>query len=124
MSIPENIRMIARSLRNNMTESEKIIWDKLRRNKFWYRILRQKPFFVYTENNWLDRYIIPDFYIASKKILIEIDWSIHNLPELLILDQEKEKLINQKWFEIIRITNDEIKNNLSSVILKIEEKLL
>ena len=123
MWIPENIRMIARKLRNNMTESEKLIWEKIRRNRLWYKVLRQKPFFVYSENFNLDRYIIPDFYIAKKKLLIEIDWNVHNLPEILILDKYKEKLIKNRWFRIIRITNEEIKNNINLVIKNILQML-
>jgi very-short-patch-repair endonuclease len=33
------------------------------------------------------RYIISDFYIAKKKLIIEIDWSIHKLSEVLNLDK-------------------------------------
>ncbi len=71
----------------------------------------------------MNRYIIPDFYIASKKLIIEIDWSIHKLSTILSLDKIKEDLILKRWFNIIRITNNEIENNIEKVILRIKEEL-
>jgi very-short-patch-repair endonuclease len=53
-------------------------------------------FYIYTENNSFNRYIIPDFYIASKKLIIEIDGSIHKVSEVLNLDKIKEELILQR----------------------------
>jgi len=73
----------------------------------------QKIFYVYTENNGQDRFIIPDFYIAQKKMIIEIDGSIHKLDEILKLDNIKEELIRKRGFEIIRITNEEIYDDIN-----------
>ena len=118
--VPEIIKETARSLRKNMTESEKLLWKELNNKKIKYKFLRQKPIYLFTENSWLDRYIIPDFCCLELKLIIEVDWSIHNLQEIYLLDLEKEKLLNQKWFKVIRIKNDEIKNNLNLVLSKIK----
>ena len=120
--IPDNIKEVARKLRKNMTKSEKIFWEAVRWDKLWERVLRQKIFYVYTESNWINRYIIPDFYIASKKLIIEIDWSIHKISDILKLDKIKEGLIINRWFDIIRFTNDEVENNIENVIQKIKQK--
>ena len=106
-----------------MTDSEKELWKYIRWDKLWTRILRKKIFYVYTENNWFDRYIIPDFYIASKKLIIEVDGSIHRIADIMKLDKIKEELIISKWFKILRITNKEIKNNIDWVIIKIKKEL-
>jgi len=50
-------------------------------------------FYVYTENNGQERFIIPDFYIARKKMIIEVDGSIHKLSHILELDKIKEEYI-------------------------------
>ena len=117
--IPEIIKEASRNLRKNMTESEKIIWNEINKKKLWYKFLRQKPIYLYTENYWLDRYIIPDFCCLDIKVILEIDWSIHNLKEIYLLDLEKEKLLKNKWFKVIRINNDEIKKDIKSVLKKI-----
>ncbi len=121
--VPNIIKEAARNLRNNMTKSEKLLWEILKDKKLWYRFLRQKPVYVYTENNWLDRYIIPDFYCSSKNLIIEVDWSVHYLEEVLKLDKVKNELINNKWLNIIRIENKEINDNIDNVIQKIKQEL-
>jgi len=121
MNTPDIIKEASRNLRKNMTESEKVIWDILRKKEFWEKFLRQKPIFLFEENNWFPRCIIPDFVSLSKKLIIEIDWWIHNKQEVYLLDKEKEKLLIQKWFRILRITNEEISFDLESVVDKIKE---
>ena len=121
--VPKIIKEAARNLRNNMTKSEELLWNILKDKKLWYRFLRQKPVYVYTENNWLDRYIIPDFYCSSKNLIIEVDWSVHDLEEVLKLDEVKNELINNKWLNILRIENKEISNNIDKVIQKIKQEL-
>ncbi len=117
--IPNILKEAARNLRKNMTESEKIIWSEIKNKKLWQKFLRQKPIYLYTEDSWMDRYIIPDFCSLDIKLILEIDWNIHDLVEIFLLDKEKEKLLKNKWFKVIRITNDEIKNDLNNVIKKI-----
>jgi very-short-patch-repair endonuclease len=115
--------LTARKLRNNMTESEVILWNFIKDKKLWVKFLRQKPIFVFTENNWLDRYIISDFYCFKKKLILEIDWEIHNLKEIYELDLYKENLLKNMWFKIIRIKNEDIKINLNNVIKIIKENI-
>ena len=117
--IPEIIKITSRNLRKNMTESEKLIWEQIKWKKLWYKFERQKPVYLYTEDSGLDRYIIPDFICVKFKIVIEIDWNIHDLQEVLELDIEKEKLLKQKWFKILRLTNLEVKENLNNSLQKI-----
>ncbi len=115
--VPEGIKDISQNLRKNMTIWEKELWKCIRSEKLGVKFLRQKPLYVYTENNWLDRFIIPDFICLSCKIIIEVDWNVHNLPEVLSLDKVKEHLIKRLWYRIIRVTNDEIKKWLDNVII-------
>ena len=123
MKIPDIIKEIARKLRKNMTESEVILWSFIKWWKLWVKFLRQKPIYVFTENTWLDRYIIPDFYCYDKRLILEIDWSIHNLKEVYELDLYKENLLKNMWFKIIRIKNEDIKNDINSVINIIKSNL-
>ncbi len=89
----------AKMLRNNMTESEIKIWK-------WYlqktniNVNRQKP---------IDHFIA-DFYVPSCKLVIEIDWSIHNLVEQNNYDKRRDDILKMYWIIIVRITNNNIKN--------------
>ncbi len=119
--IPDIIKEASRKLRKNMTKSEEILWDKLRAKRFlWKKFLRQSPIYVFTENSWLDRFVIPDFVYFQDKLIIELDWSIHNLKEIYELDQEKERLLKNKWFNIIRFKNEEVFWDIEGVLEKIK----
>ena len=120
MKTPDIIKETSKKLRKNMTESEIILWSFIKWWKLWIKFLRQKSIYVFTENSWLDRYIIPDFYCYEKKIILEIDWNIHNLKEIYELDLYKENLLKNIWFNVIRIKNEDIKNNINNVIKTIK----
>lgn len=87
--------------------------------KLWIKFLRQKPVYVYTENNWLDRFIIADFYCFEKKLILEIDGSIHNVKEIYELDKIKEDLLKNLWFTVLRIRNEEILEDIEKVLVRI-----
>ena len=118
---PDIIKEASQKLRRNMTVSEKKLWYEIHRNKLGIKFLRQKPLYLYTEESWLDRFIIPDFISLWSKIIIEIDWNIHEIPQVLELDKHKEKQIKKLWYKIIRITNEEIDNNIYEVIERLED---
>ena len=117
--ISDIIKEASRNLRKNMTESEEVIWKLIKNKKLWYKFLRQKPIYLYTENSWLWRYIIPDFCCLELKLILEIDGNIHDKNEVYLLDLEKEKQLKQRWFKIIRIKNEEINQNIEWTIKKI-----
>ena len=104
-----------------MTWSEKLLWEKIRNNKLWIKILRQKPIYVYTDNNNFHRFIIADFYISINKLIIEIDWSVHLIKDVLELDKEKEKYLEKLWYRVIRFTNNDIFNDINNVLFQIQK---
>ena len=108
-----------------MTESEKLLWKELRNRKlWWYKFLRQFPIYVFTEKSWLDRFIIPDFVCKKYKLIIELDWSIHNVEEVYILDREKEKLLLQNNYRILRFKNEEVLHNIADVLKEISNTIV
>ncbi len=119
-AIPDIIKVAARKLRKNMTTPEELLWDKLKTKKIGYRIIRQSPIYVFTENSWLDRYIIADFYCPEKKLIIEIDGSIHSLKDIYLLDREKEILLTQAWYFVIRFDNSQVHANIAEVLNRIK----
>ena len=120
-AIPDILKIVSRDLRKNMTESEKLLWEKLKsRNFHWKKFVRQSPIYIFTENSWLDRYLIPDFICFEDKLIIEIDWSIHDIEEIYQLDRTKEELLFKLWFKVIRFKNEEIFENIDLVLEKIK----
>jgi len=90
---PKKIIEISRILRTSTTPAEKKLWSFVRWKKLWVKFLRQHPVFVFTEDSWQHRFIISDFYNHEKKLIIELDGKIHDLPEVESLDREKEQLL-------------------------------
>ena len=63
-------------------------------------------------------------YCHSKKLVIEIDGSIHDLEEMKIEDELRQKELEALGLEVIRFTTKEITNELESVLQKIEKHLI
>jgi very-short-patch-repair endonuclease len=122
--MPEIIKITARKLRKNMTLAEIKLWDYIRKWKILNKqFQKQKPIFVYEENSWLPRYIIADFYCPENKLIIELDWSIHEVEEVLILDKFKEELLINDWYNVVRFKNEEIFGNIEKVLEEIRKGL-
>ncbi len=106
----------ARLLRQNSTEEEKILWEKLRNRKFHgLKFLRQRPI-VYDEINGRVLYFIPDLYCAEMKTIIEIDGKIHDFQK--DYDNRRDEILRNMGLKILRFKNDEIKN-ISEVLKRI-----
>jgi len=122
-AIPDILKIASRELRKNMTEAEKVLWIELKARKLnWVKFQRQSPTYIFTENSWLDRYLIPDFICSEYKLIIELDWSIHNVDEVYILDREKEKILESLWYKILRFRNEKVFEDIESVLDRIKEK--
>lgn len=71
------IILLARNLRKNMTPSEKLLWELLRRkNLSGYRFLRQHPIVYRIDKQWID-FFIADFYSHELSFVIEVDGPVH-----------------------------------------------
>ena len=88
-----------------------------------HKFHRQKAIFVYRENNNRDRFIIADFYCHKYKLIIEVDGSVHDHKIVKDYDNLKEGLMSNLGYTIVRFSNDEVYNNISEVVKKIENKI-
>ncbi len=68
-------------------------------------------------------FYIVDIYCHSKKLVIEIDGSIHDLEETKIKDELRQKQLEALGLKVIRFTTKEIINELESVLQIIENNL-
>lgn len=103
----------AELLRKNMTVAEKVIWERLCKNKLGVRIRRQHPIWKY----------IADYYCHELKFIIEIDGGIHLSKENKEYDIGRENTLYEFGLEVIRFTNDQAINETDHVIEAIEEKI-
>ncbi len=104
----------ARHLRKFETNAEKLLWKELRKRKLnGVKFRRQHP---------LDSYIA-DFYCHEKRLVIELDGSIHNAGENKQYDDARSNDLNELGNRIIRFSNDEVEEGLEKVLEKIREAL-
>jgi len=94
-----------------MTEEEVILWSVLQNNKWGYKFRRQHS---------IDRFIA-DFFCPAKRFIIELDGSQH--IDNKECDQERTEYFESLGIKVIRFWNNEIKNNLNGVMIKIESEL-
>ncbi|MES2267884.1 MAG: endonuclease domain-containing protein [Bacteroidota bacterium] len=111
------VTQLCRLLRNNQTLSERLLWDELRRRNINKRkFLRQYPIFVV--NGFGRRsFYIADFYCGELKLVIEVDGPIHLQKKGY--DANRDLVMQDLGLTILRFTNDEVSEDLKSVVDKI-----
>lgn len=94
----------AKTLRKNMTDEEK---------RLWYDFLKQLPITV-NRQKMIGNYIV-DFFIASQRIVIEIDGVQHKAPEHKKADARRDADLKQLGITVLRYTNLEVNQQFRSV---------
>jgi very-short-patch-repair endonuclease len=112
LSYREDLKPKAQNLRKNMTPEEKHLWfDFLKAYPIQFR--RQKP---------VNQYIL-DFYCSKAKLAIELDGSQHYETDAQKYDEKRTKFLEEQGIEVLRFTNQEIKQHFPEVVKLIEEKV-
>jgi len=109
-----NLFGLARSMRNNSTDAEQLLWKKLR--KF------RSSGFVFRRQHPID-FFIAYFYCHKIKLVIEVDGEYHEEEELKEYDDNRSGELERFGIEVIRFKNEEILDNLDLVISKIQSKI-
>lgn len=106
-----NLKNFAKANRKNPTEAEDTLWQHIRKEQLGYKFRRQHTIETF----------IADFVCLEKNLVIEVDGSIHEKFEEY--DKMRTQFLNSIGFEVIRFSNDEVLNNLDSVLEKIKNTL-
>jgi len=100
----------AKELRKMETEAEKILWSHINKNQMLgMSFRRQHPISQF----------IADFYCHQLKLVIEVDGSIHELPENKIYDIGRSEILNDYGIKVMRFSNTQVMNEIESVIKSI-----
>ena len=102
-------RMFAKTLRQNMTDSEKRLWKQLRAYRLdGHKFRRQQPIGPY----------VVDFVHLHARLVVEADGGQHNASSK---DEERDAWLKQNGFQVLRFWNDEILQE-TDVVLEIDRK--
>ncbi|HUU30417.1 MAG TPA: DUF559 domain-containing protein [archaeon] len=104
------LKELSRNLRKNSTLSEVLLWQRLKKKQMLgYDFHRQKP---------IDEYIV-DFFCPRLRLVIEIDGESH--AERSEEDLSRQQSLESLGFHFLRSGDSEVKQNLTGVLLTIEE---
>ena len=114
MSYKYNKKLVsnARTLRRNMTPEERHLW---------YDFLKRLPITLNRQKNIGD--FIVDFYIASKRVVIELDGSQHYESEHKETDFQRDRDLYNLGITVLRYKNIDINKNFNAVCNDILFKL-
>ena len=107
-----NKTKFARQLRQKETKAESIFWAEVRgRQLKGLKFKRQVP---------IDKYLA-DFVCEEKTLIIELDDRSHD--DRLDKDAERTKVLEKCGYRIIRLSNEEIYENLDGIFEFLEQEL-
>ena len=106
----KKLKGFARSLRKDGTPGEAILWSEvLRARKFYgYQFNRQYP---------IKNYIV-DFICRKLQLVIEVDGSSHDFKAEQ--DAKRDKDLMEMGFQVLRVSESEVRNDIKNVIRSIE----
>ena len=105
------LQPVTRRMRREPTDAERILWEHLSNKKTnGIRFRRQHP---------IDWFIV-DFYSPQNRIVIELDGGIHLKTRKQ--DEARENHLKGLGYKVIRFRNEEVENNLESVLTRIREQ--
>ena len=107
------LKPLARKLRKEMTVSEIVLWQDIRKKNLGVQFHRQVP---------IDNYIV-DFYCHELKLAIEVDGSSHNNDEIYDNDIIRQTKLEDLGVSFIRFDNLEVKNDINNVLKELEGKI-
>src|SRR3989338_10043326 len=102
-----------RELRRNQTKQEEILWQKIRNRQLGFKFKMQYS---------IGGYIL-DFYCSEVKLVVELDGKQHSVKENFLYDQDRTEYLKILGCTVLRFKNEELKDNLGKVLLKIREFL-
>jgi very-short-patch-repair endonuclease len=103
----QHLKNRARHLRKNMTDSERVLWSRLRgKQVFGLQIYRPKP---------IGEYIV-DFFIPKAKLVIEVDGSQHLASENSEKDRRRDAYMNGFGLQILRFNSNIVLKETDAVV--------
>ncbi len=102
----------ARILRKEMTRSESLLWERLRRKGGMNIKFRRQQV--------IEGFIV-DFYCENAKLVIEIDGSVHDTEEQKNIDEHRRTVFRARGLRELRFANSEIETAIETVLEKIKE---
>ena len=99
----KKLTVVARKLRVQSTDAEKLLWSRIRSRQLGAKFVRQFPIGPH----------IADFACRSAHLAIELDGGQHGET----IDAPRTAMIEAHGYRVIRFWNNEVLENLEGVLL-------
>jgi very-short-patch-repair endonuclease len=104
----------ARALRKNMTDAERLLWSRIRREQLkGCQFYRQK----------IIGNCIVDFYCPKIRLVIELDGGQHYGEEGMKRDKRRDAYLRSVGLKVLRFSDREVFENSNGVLERIYEYL-
>lgn len=100
------IKEIKKKLRNNTTQSEKILWKHIRNRQLLGRKFLRQHAIIYESNEDEHFFFVPDFYCEAEKLAIELDGKVHDFTKMK--DANHDEILFNMGIMVLRIKNEEL----------------
>ena len=102
-----NLKSRARPLRQNLTDSERALWQRLRGKQLaGVQFYRQKP---------IGDFIV-DFYAPKAKLIIEIDGSQHMEPHHAERDRQRDEYLRCLGLMVLRFNSRQVLKEIEATM--------
>ena len=106
---------MARELRQNMTEPEKLLWKALRGSRHAGLKFRRQQV--------VEGFIV-DFFCHSAKLIVEIDGPVHESDKNREYDEHRKKVFEARGLREIRFSNTQVIDDLDAVLEIIKKEAI
>jgi very-short-patch-repair endonuclease len=110
MRDPKTIKR-ARRFRKAPTKTEDLLWQQLRGAKIGDAKFRRQADIGS---------LVVDFACLQAKLIVEVDGGIHNHPDVMRRDIERDDRLAKQGFRILRFSSTAIESDLGAVLTIIE----
>ncbi len=104
--------LLAKNLRKDSTDAEKLFWRYLRSKQMGLKYRRQQP---------IGKYIV-DFVCFESKLIIELDGSQH--LQQTEKDKARDNWFKQQGYKVLRFWDNEVLTNITGTLERIKEVCL
>ncbi|HET9430248.1 MAG TPA: vitamin B12 dependent-methionine synthase activation domain-containing protein, partial [Chitinophagaceae bacterium] len=101
------IKQFAEQNRAKPTQAEVVLWELVKTKKLsGYKFRRQHIIGAF----------IADLVCLDKKLIVEIDGLIHQLPENIVADEIRTNWLTDRGFKVLRVTNEQVLNRTEETL--------
>ncbi len=106
---PKTQKPLRQKLRNNRTEPERLLWNRLKGSQLGVKFRRQMG---------IGNFIV-DFYCPERHLVIELDGDSHFTEAGKANDAERDAFLHANKIRVLRFTNAQVTENMDGVLAKI-----